>query len=144
MEASVELFEQIGRSIAYMLGNNLLIKDEDAKKMNMIFPNWKSDEDVEIGMLRNYKETLYRCLTKHTTTEQWTPDVSPSLWTVVLPGQMGEIGEWVRPGANNGYKKGDKVTHNGKTWESLTDNNIWEPGVIGTEALWKDITEEEE
>lgn len=25
----------------------------------------------------------------------------------------------------------DNVTHNGKTWESLVDNNVWEPGVYG-------------
>jgi hypothetical protein len=34
------------------------------------------------------------------------------------------------------------VTHNGKTWESLIDNNVWEPGAVGTETLWKEIVEE--
>ena len=29
--------------------------------------------------------------------------------------------EWEQPGSTNGYSKGDKVTHNGKTWESLVD-----------------------
>ena len=29
--------------------------------------------------------------------------------------------------------------HNGKTWESLVDNNVWEPGAVGTESLWKEI-----
>ena len=47
--------------------------------------------------------------------------------------------EWEQPGSTNGYSKGDKVTHNGKTWESLVDNNVWEPGVIGTESLWKEV-----
>lgn len=42
------------------------------------------------------------------------------------------------------YSKGDKVTHNGKTYESLIDNNIWEPGVIGTEGQWKEIPEDSE
>ena len=35
------------------------------------------------------------------------------------------------------YKR--QVTHNGKTWESLADNNVWEPGAIGTESLWKEV-----
>lgn len=26
---------------------------------------------------------------------------------------------------------GDKVAHNGKTWVSDVDNNVWEPGVYG-------------
>ena len=36
---------------------------------------------------------------------------------------------------------GDRVKHNGKTWESLVDNNVWEPGAQGTEALWKVVEE---
>ena len=47
--------------------------------------------------------------------------------------------EWEQPGSTNGYSKGDKVTHNGKTWESLADNNVWEPGAAGTESLWKEV-----
>ena len=38
------------------------------------------------------------------------------------------------------YDKGDKVTHGGKIWESLVDNNSWEPGVIGTELVWREVT----
>lgn len=45
--------------------------------------------------------------------------------------------EWVQPtGAHDAYKLGDKVSHNGKHWESTADNNVWEPGGIGTEMLW--------
>lgn len=41
--------------------------------------------------------------------------------------------EWkpVQPGVNEAYKKGDKVTHKGKTWISDIDNNVWEPSVYG-------------
>ena len=50
----------------------------------------------------------------------------------MLPGQGGTgIGEWKQPDSTNPYQKGDKVTHNGKTWESTADNNVWEPGVYG-------------
>lgn len=34
---------------------------------------------------------------------------------------------------------GDKVTHNGKTWTSIVDNNVWEPGVYG----WAEYAEGE-
>lgn len=30
---------------------------------------------------------------------------------------------------------GDKVTHNGVTYISTIDNNIWEPGVYGWEIV---------
>ena len=40
--------------------------------------------------------------------------------------------QWVAPtGAHNAYPQGGIVTHQGKTWESLTPNNVWTPGVSG-------------
>ena len=42
----------------------------------------------------------------------------------------------------SGYQQGDKVTHNGKTWESnFAGENVWEPGTLGTENLWIEVTE---
>lgn len=39
---------------------------------------------------------------------------------------------WVQPtGAQDAYQIGDRVTHNGSTWESTAANNVWEPGVFG-------------
>jgi hypothetical protein len=37
---------------------------------------------------------------------------------------------WVQPlGATDAYALDERVTHNGKDWESDIDNNVWEPGV---------------
>lgn len=49
--------------------------------------------------------------------------------------QTDTIPEWEQPDSTNPYAKGDKVTHNGKTWQSTTDNNVWEPGVYGWEEV---------
>ncbi|WP_350308143.1 carbohydrate-binding protein [[Ruminococcus] torques] len=46
---------------------------------------------------------------------------------------------WEQPNSTNPYKKGDRVTHKGKTWESLVDSNVWEPGAVGSESLWKEV-----
>lgn len=71
-------------------------------------------------------------LTGHISQPTWTPNVSPSLFAEVLAGQDGtDIGEWIQPDSTNPYMKGDKVTHNGQTWVSDIDNNVWEPGVYG-------------
>lgn len=48
-----------------------------------------------------------------------------------------EIAEWVQPDSTNPYMTGDRVLHNGSTWESTVDNNVWEPGVYG----WAEATE---
>lgn len=46
---------------------------------------------------------------------------------------------WVQPlGAHDTYPKGWPVTHAGKAWESLVDNNVWEPGVSG----WREAVED--
>lgn len=38
------------------------------------------------------------------------------------------------------YQVGSKVTHNGKKWESMVANNVWEPGAFGVGAeIWKEI-----
>ena len=65
----------------------------------------------------------------------------PSLFAKVLIPDSSVIPEWEQPGSTNPYMMGDKVTHNGSTWLSLVDNNVWEPGVVGTEDLWEQITE---
>ena len=40
-------------------------------------------------------------------------------------------------GISKNYQRGDIVSHNGKLWESVFDGqNVWEPGAVGTEALW--------
>src|SRR5699024_3059544 len=48
-------------------------------------------------------------------------------------------GEWVQPtDATNAYPKDWTVTHDGKTWVSLTPANVWEPVVSG----WREVVEE--
>ena len=67
----------------------------------------------------------------------WEPGVSG--WREV-PGED-EDGEptvpaWVQPtGAHDAYNEGDQVTHDGQTWTSDLDGNVWEPGVHGWTAL---------
>lgn len=44
-------------------------------------------------------------------------------------------------GISDKYQRGAIVTHNGKVWEStFTGQNVWEPGVVGTDALWREYT----
>ena len=46
---------------------------------------------------------------------------------------------WTQPtGAHDAYALGATVTHNGKTWESLTPANVWAPGVSG----WREVVAE--
>ena len=111
------------------------LSDEDAAYAPMIFERWAPDVDYEVGKRLCYEDKLYKVLIAHTSQSSWTPDISPSLFAEVLIPNPSIIPEWVQPSSTNAYMKGDKVTHNGKTWESYIDNNVWEPGVYG----WTEI-----
>ena len=117
------------------------LPDEVAALIPSDAENWETDTAYAVGDRRQYGGKLYKCLQAHTSQESWNPADAPSLWAAVLPGQDGtEIGEWVQPDSTNAYSKGDRVTHNGKTWVSDVDNNVWEPGVYG----WSEIIEQED
>ena len=49
-----------------------------------------------------------------------------------------EGGAWVQPtDATNAYPKDWTVTHDGKTWVSLTPANVWQPP-----TAWREVVEE--
>lgn len=98
-----------------------------------------NEEGMPVTRCR-YAGRLFRFIGSGTQVMQpgWNPVAAPSLWAEILPGQDGEVGPWVRPGATNGYKTGDQVTHNGHLWESKVDNNVDEPGTDNG-FRWKDL-----
>lgn len=116
--------------------------DEMALKVPVLYPEWKEGVEYKTGkrvkrVKRIKREcVLYTVLNDHTSQADWVPENSPSLFAKVLVADDGTILAWEQPESTNGFKKGNKVTHIGKTWESEVDNNIWEPGVYG----WKEIS----
>lgn len=112
--------------------------DDIALEYPNLYPEWNNiiGQTVEVGKRVRHDGELYKCIQEHAAQTDWQPDVSPSLWTKVLIPDPDAIPEWEQPDSTNPYMQGDKVTHNGKTWVSLVDNNVWEPGVSGTENLW--------
>ena len=113
--------------------------DEQALAVQTLYPEWASLADgttLKVGDRVNYEGLLYNVLQEHQKQEAWNPVDAPSLFAQVLIPDPSVVPEWVQPDSTNPYMKGDKVTHNGSTWESLVDNNIWEPGAVGTESLW--------
>lgn len=114
------------------------LPDEQAIEVQVLYPEWSGDGvEYEKDFKVNYDGVLYKVLQKHTSQADWTPTEAPSLFAKVLT-EPGVIKEWEQPESTNPYMKGDKVSHDEKIWESLVDNNVWEPGAQGTEALWKE------
>lgn len=111
--------------------------DEQALKASTLYPKWKVGTAYQKGERVLHNDILYKVLTDHTSQADWEPDAVPSLFAKVLIPDKNVIPEWEQPESTNPYGKGDKVTHNGKTWRSTIDGNVWEPGVYG----WEEITE---
>ena len=111
--------------------------DDDSALDNIdVFPLWKVGVEYERHKDRvRYNEILYKCEQSHLSQEDWTPDISKSLWTRV-DDPTEEWPEWRQPtGSTDVYGFGAKVSHNGKHWISNTPNNSWEPGVYGWDEV---------
>ena len=115
--------------------NTLAVDDQTALRMAAFYPEWVSGVAYTTGYKVQHGGKLWCCLQDHTSQDGWKPDSVPSLWAKVLIPDETVAPEWEQPDSTNPYSVGDKVTHNGKTWVSDVDNNVWEPGVYGwTEA----------
>ena len=108
--------------------------DEQALSVPVLYPAWRSGVNYVTGQRVLHGGVLYKVLQDHTSQDDWTPDAAPSLFARVLIPDATAIPEWEQPDSTNPYMSGDKVSHNGSTWVSTIDNNVWEPGVYG----WKE------
>lgn len=109
--------------------------DEQAADAQAVYPEWKEDVAYSVDDRILYNKILYKVITAHTSQSDWTPDAAASLFAKVLIPDDNVIPEWEQPDSTNPYMIGDKVMHNGKTWVSTVDNNVWEPGVYGWEEV---------
>lgn len=117
------------------LAENGTIDEVTASEHTDLFSPWAAGIAYKIGDLRQYDDSLYRCVQAHTSQEDWTPDIAASLWSKVGDPTV-EFPEWSQPiGAHDAYATGDKVSYNGKHWASTIAGNVWEPGVYGWEEV---------
>lgn len=112
------------------------LTDDEAMEIATVYPEWKNetaykvDEMVTYGVNEVDDPQLYRCVQAHTSQADWTPDVTPALWTPIglAPDN---IPVWSQPtGAHDAYNKGDRVHFPEKdspVYESLIDGNVYSP-----------------
>ena len=113
------------------------VDDATALEAACLFRAWDGNSvSYTTGTRLKDEGVLYRVLQDHTSQADWKPAAAPSLFAKVLIPDPETVPEWEQPDSTNPYAKGDKVTHNGKTWVSSIDGNVWEPGVYG----WTEVT----
>ena len=108
------------------------LADADALLGPELFPAWSGDgRTYALGDRVRAGGVLWRCLQEHLSQADWSPALSPSLWArVLIPGPT-SVPDWAQPDSTNAYRMGDRVRHRGKSWVSVLDGNVWEPGVYG-------------
>ena len=133
MNRYMQKAEEIRKAINKFAENQT---DETLIDNKSAFRLWSGNGlEVEAGEIYLYNDELYRVVQNHTTQNDWTPDKTPALYTKI---SVEEFPQWRQPtGAQDAYKKGDKVTYDNKHWISTADNNVWQPGVYG----WDEIKE---
>ncbi len=118
------------------------LTEAEAISATCLYPKWNGNGVAYVKGQRVQDDgVLYTALQNHTSQAGWKPTAAPSLFAKVLIPDPTVVPEWEQPDSTNPYMKGDKVKHNGKTWVSLVDNNVWEPGAAGTAALWQEVAE---
>jgi len=121
-----------------LLTNTILtssgITQQQIDDLSRIHDYYQVNKPYVTGEIFSFEGKLYEVIQSHTSQLDWLPSELPALYKVKTP--AGTISEWVQPlGSEDSYHIGDKVTHNGHTWESTVDNNVWEPGVYGWDQL---------
>lgn len=134
LERAIELRSLIEKASASL-------DDETALTALELFAKWEVGHEYQTGDRVQYESKLYKCLQGHTSQADWTPDTAVSLWVEVADPAI-EFPPWKQPaGATDAYAKGDKCSHPTpeRHWISEIDGNVWEPGTVGTEALWREV-----
>lgn len=119
-------------------------QEEDILSVASVFPAYKVGKSYKIKEIFSYGETeagdaqLYTVLQEHTSTEEWKPDATPSLYKAIGVTSTG-YPVWVQPiGTSDAYNTGDIVSYNDVLYKSTIDGNVWAPDAYP--AGWTVVT----
>ena len=132
VQTQIKELNKIGKMFAKQITDDAI-----ALELQSFYDKWEIGHYYNVGEYITYNEVLYKILNSHTSQENWTPDVTPSLYANILTSINGTPLDWVQPDSTNPYMIGDKVIYNGNIYESTIDNNIWTPDAYP--QGWKQI-----
>lgn len=111
------------------------LTDEQAMEVVAVYDPFVVGKAYAVGDFLTYGENgvgdpqLYKVAQAHTSQADWTPDVTPALYTAIGLDDSG-YPVWAQPtGAHDAYNTGDIVNYNGTLYQSLIDGNDHSPAV---------------
>lgn len=123
-----------GRPVFYNEITMTEVTQEEVDVLIAAYEDYLVDTAYSKGDRFKYEGKVYDVLQSHTSQEDWKPDVVKSLYRNIVPEEI--IADFVQPtGAHDVYHIGDKVLFEGKTYESVINDNSWSPTVYP--AGWK-------
>lgn len=106
---------------------------EEMMEVASVFPKFVVGKNYKVKEVFSYGENevgdpqLYQVLQAHTSSAEWTPDITTSLYKKIGISENG-YPEWVQPlGASDAYNTGDKVNYKGSIYRSTMDGNVYSP-----------------
>lgn len=109
------------------------LTDDQAMEVATVYPVWETGRAYTADALLSYGANavgdpqLYRVAQAHTSQADWTPDITPALYTPIGLTDAG-YPVWSQPtGAHDAYNEGDVVEYNGTLYVSLIDGNVYAP-----------------
>lgn len=128
--------QQTARLNQLTLGK-VYLTEEESLEVADLYPLWEVEKKYKVDQILKWGwddegfTKLWKVIQEHTSQADWTPDKAVSLFKQIGFTPAG-YPIWVQPlGSQDAYSNGEIVEHKDKIWESITDGNVWEPGVYG-------------
>lgn len=93
--------------VAFLKAARLTADDQTALTGMELYPTWVAGIAVSVGDRYQYNGKLYKCGQAHTTQADWTPDITPALWTVIDVAHAGTIDDPIPAVAGMEYVYGN-------------------------------------
>ena len=110
------------------------IPSDMALDFPLAYPEWTEGGKYKKGDVFRVGNHLYRCVKNDNNND--VPPCESERWVEEGTPDENGVFPWRQPsGKKDAYRKGDKRTYDGKTWESLVNHNYWVPGEYGWEQV---------
>ena len=98
--------------VAFLISARLTATDEAALIGKELYPVWAENISVLVNDRYQYGDKLYKCVQAHTTQANWTPDLTPAMWTVIDVEHAGTIDDPIPASRGMEYVKGKYYIEN--------------------------------
>lgn len=110
--------------IDYMKASTLTATDQTAAKAVELYHAWAEGLTVAIGDRLQYGGKLYKVIQAHTTQADWTPDITPALYTLIDVEHEGTVDDPIPWAVNMQCYNGKYYTFDNVLYLCIRDSGI--------------------